>query len=94
MSVTIHQVQSLLSTYHRQQVQSRLSDARAKRSEPAGGSEPARDRVEISAQARHARAQNQITTEKVLKRIMYSPAREEGKESPSPAKSDPLAPGL
>lgn len=93
MSITIHQVQSLLSTYHRQQVQSKLSDGRAHRSESDAGSELREDRVEISAEARQARAQNQITTEKVLKRIMYSPGREADREDPGPLGNKPVGPG-
>lgn len=78
MSITISQVQSLLSTYHRQQVQSRLSGARGeRRSESGSKSGPGQDRVQISQEAKHAaRARSGMSTEKVLKRIMNHPGRE------------------
>ena len=68
MSITIHQIQSLLSTYHRQQVQSRLAEARLRLSDD--GEETREDKVLISAEAKRLQVYQQ-TAEEVLKRIRH-----------------------
>ncbi|MGQ9653168.1 MAG: hypothetical protein ACUVXD_03795 [Thermodesulfobacteriota bacterium] len=69
MSITIHQIQSLLSTYQRQQVQSRLAEGRIGLSEGASSSE--QDRVLISAEAKRLQVY-QKTAEEVLRRMRAS----------------------
>jgi hypothetical protein len=79
MSITINHIQSLLSTYHRQQVRSRLSDAGA--GHRKAHSEPNEDRVFLSTEAKRMQIY-QKTAEQVLSRLMH-PAKNEdnGKEA-------------
>lgn len=69
MSITIHQIQSLLSTYQRQQVQSRLAEGRIGLSDASSSSE--QDRVLISAEAKRLQVY-QKTAEEVLRRMRAS----------------------
>jgi hypothetical protein len=80
MSVTINQIQSLLSTYHRQQVRSRLSDAGV--GPRQAHSEQSEDRVFLSAEAKRMQIY-QKTAEEVLSRLMH-PSQDDcdGEESP------------
>lgn len=68
MSITIHQIRNLLNSYSRQQLQFRLTEAKARKS---GSSEPSspEDRVFISAEAKRLQIY-QRTAEEVLKRLM------------------------
>lgn len=67
MNITMGQIQSLLSSYHRQQVQSRLSEARIRGGEEtAGGAKE--DQVVISAEAKRLQIY-QKTAEEVLRRL-------------------------
>lgn len=74
MSITIHQIQSLLSTYQRQQVQSRLAEGRIGLSDGASSSE--QDRVLISAEAKRLQVY-QKTAEEVLRRMRASMSKGE-----------------
>jgi hypothetical protein len=92
MSITIQQIQSLLNTYHRQQVQSRLSEARLRY---AGGvPQRAEDEVLISAEAKRLQIY-QKTAEEVVRRMWRSQQEEaaaegmtRGEQGPVPA-TDP-----
>jgi ABC-type enterochelin transport system substrate-binding protein len=66
MSITISNIQSLLSTYHKQQAQSRLSEARVR--QKAEGSDAQEDKVFISAEAKRIQVY-QETARDVLKRL-------------------------
>ncbi len=87
MSMTIHQIQSLLSTYQRQQVQSRLAEGRVGVSD--GASSPERDRVLISAEAKRLQVY-QRTAEEVLRRMRAS-MDEEGPEDDESGKDAEVA---
>jgi|GEM_PF-1221102 hypothetical protein len=67
MSITIHQIRNLLNSYSRQQLQFRLTEAKARKSEFDSASPE--DRVFISAEAKRLQIY-QKTAEEVLKRLM------------------------
>jgi hypothetical protein len=69
MSITIHHIQSLLSTYHRQQIQSRLSQTKARRI--GEKLDPQEDKVFISAEAKRLQIY-QRTVQDVLSRARGS----------------------
>jgi hypothetical protein len=77
MGITIDQIQSLLSTYHRQQVQSKLAEARSRQGGLAGREE---DRVVISAEAKRLEIY-QRTAEEVLRRLRHDSFPEAESES-------------
>ena len=68
MSITINQIQNLLSTYHRKQVQSKLSDAGARHRK--AHSEQKEDRVFLSTEAKRMQIY-QKTAQEVLSRLMH-----------------------
>lgn len=67
MTINIGQIQNLLSSYQRQQVQSRLSEARLRGEEGAKG-RVEEDRLIISAEAKRLQIY-QKTAEEVLRRL-------------------------
>lgn len=67
MSIGIGQIQSLLSAYHKQQVHSRLTEAKF-RSGNTEGEASYEDKVVISAEAKRLQIY-QKTAEEVLKRL-------------------------
>lgn len=83
MGVTIDQIQSLLSTHHRQQVQSKLAEARGRQ---AGPGEKREDRVVISAEAKRLEIY-QRTAEEVLRRIRQD-SFPQSEPDPDPEASD------
>jgi len=94
MGITIGQIQNLLSVYHKQQVESRLAEARI-RSSREGASGQEEDRVIISAEAKRLQIY-QKTAEEVLRRLKedtWSPLVEEenheGEDEPSGILSKP-----
>jgi hypothetical protein len=90
MSINIHQIQSLLSTYHRQQIQSRLSDARSRSSTKGTGQ--MEEKVLISAEAKRLQIY-QRTAEEVQRRMRDSTREGEARDIGEPITSD-AAPGL
>ncbi|MEJ5377176.1 MAG: hypothetical protein WHX93_11405 [bacterium] len=81
MGITIDQIQSLLSTYHRQQVQSKLAEARGRQ---GGSAEKEGDRVVISAEAKRLEIY-QKTAEEVLRRLRQDSFPQPDSESESGA---------
>jgi hypothetical protein len=79
MSITINQIQNLLSTYHRKQVESRLSNAGSRHGNAP--TELKEDRVFLSPEAKRIQIY-QKTAEEVLSRLMQ-PAQDDdnGKEN-------------
>jgi hypothetical protein len=69
MGFTINQIKGILSTYHRQQFQSRISEERLRRS--GSDHETAGDKTPISAEAKRLQVY-QKTTEDILKRLQDS----------------------
>lgn len=67
MAINIGQIQNLLSSYQRQQVQSRLSEARLRGEEGSKG-RAEEDRLIISAEAKRLQIY-QKTAEEVLRRL-------------------------
>lgn len=77
MGITIDQIHNLLSTYHRQQVQSRLAEVRGRQ---GSSYEKGEDRVVISAEAKRLEIY-QRTAEEVLRRLRQDTFPEREPES-------------
>lgn len=84
MGITIDQIHNLLSTYHRQQVQSKLAEVRGRQ---GGSSEKGEDRVVISAEAKRLEIY-QRTAEEVLRRLRQDAFPEAKPESGSEASEE------
>jgi hypothetical protein len=83
MAITIDQIHNLLSTYHRQQVQSKLAEVRGRQ---GSSSEKGEDRVVISAEAKRLEIY-QRTAEEVLRRLRQD-SFPEAESKPEPGASE------
>lgn len=83
MAITIDQIHNLLSTYHRQQVQSKLAEVRGRQ---GSSSEKGEDRVVISAEAKRLEIY-QRTAEEVLRRLRQDTLTE-AESKPEPGASE------
>lgn len=83
MGITIDQIRNLLSTYHRQQVQSKLAEVRVRQ---GSSSEKGEDKVVISAEAKRLEIY-QRTAEEVLRRLRQD-SFPEAESKPEPGASE------